>query len=134
MNPFGKSALHEKIYTKLSSLFGIKFKIQIENSPIEFFNLLFVENLISETKYYVLVFENQEGSISFQDKAEFLKNFTDYLDARIQQFEKEFDELNTFERNSMGIKYDENDLYMGHEHIGDGIDKLEKLKGRLAKL
>jgi len=134
MNPFGKSSDHKKIYIKLSSLFGIKCKIQIENSPIEFSNLLFVDNLISETKYYVLVFENQEGSISFQDKAEFLKNFTDYLNARIQQFEKEFDELNTFERNSMGIKYDENELYMRHEHIGDGIDKLKKLKGRLAKL
>lgn len=134
MNPFGKSAEHKKIYTKLSSLFGIKFKIQIENSPIEFSNLLFVDNLLSETKYFILVFENQEGSISFQDKAEFLKNFTEYLNARIQQFEREFDELNKFERNSMGIKYDENDLYMRHEQIGDGIDKFEKLKGRLAKL
>lgn len=134
MNPFGKTKDHQKIYSKLSSLFAIKFKIQIENSPIEFSNLLFVDNLISETQYYVLIFENKEGSISFQNKAEFLKNFTDYLNERIKQFEKDFDDLNKFERDSMGIKYDENELYMRHEHIGDGIYKFEKLKDKLAKL
>lgn len=134
MNPFDKNARHEKIYNKISSLFGIKFKAQIENSPIEFCNLFFVEDLIGENKNYVLYFKDQAASISFQDKVEFIKNFTDYLNARIQEFEKNFDELNKFEHNSMGIKYDENEIYMRHEHIGDSIYKLDKLKERLTKL
>jgi hypothetical protein len=126
-----KKPTHDEIYEKLSSLFNIKFKAQLKDSPIVFDNFLHVKNLITENENYVIVFHNEKSVLKFRDKNEFLTNFIDYIETKINEFQEEFEELNRFERMSMGIKYDENEVYMRHESIGHGQYKLNQIREKL---
>lgn len=125
---------HEEIYEKLSSLFNIKFKIQLKDSPIIFDNFLQIKNVVLENENYVILFRNDTEILKFKDKNEFIINFINFIDIKISEFEKEFEELQNFESRSMGIKYDENEVYMRHENIGHGTMKLNQIRNKLLAL
>ncbi|MEO6174401.1 MAG: hypothetical protein ABIP27_04530 [Flavobacterium circumlabens] len=125
---------HEEIYEKLSSLFNIKFKTQLKDSPIIFENFLQVKNVILEDENYVILFRSEKEILKFKDRNEFIANFISFIDMKIREFNCEFDDLQKFERMSMGIKYDENEVYMRHESIGHGTMKLNQIRNKLIKL
>ena len=125
---------HEEIYEKLSSLFNIKFKVQLKDSPIVFDNFLQVKNVVLENENYVILFRNEKEILKFKDRNEFIDNFISFIDIKIREFNKEFEDLQNFERRSMGIKYDENEVYMRHESIGHGTLKLNQIRKKLINL
>lgn len=122
---------HEEIYEKLSSLFNLKFKAQLKDSPIEFDNFLLVKNVILENENYVILFRKEKEILKFRNRDEFLSSFISFIDIKINQFEEEFKDLQKFESMSMGIKYDENEVYMRHESIGHGTTKLNQIREKL---
>ncbi|MFV8324221.1 hypothetical protein [Flavobacterium sp. LS2R12] len=125
---------HEEIYEKLSSLFNIKFKVQLKDSPIVFDNFLQVKNVVLENENYVILFRNEKEILKFKDRNEFINNFISFIDIKIREFNEEFEDLQNFERRSMGIKYDENEVYMRHESIGHGTLKLNQIRNKLIDL
>lgn len=125
---------HEEIYEKLSSLFNLKFKAQLKDSPIEFDNFLLVKNVVLENENYVILFRNHNDILKFRNREEFITSFINFIDIQIKQFEEEFIELQKFESRSMGIKYDENEVYMRHERIGHGTNKLNQIREKLINL
>lgn len=125
---------HEEIYEKLSALFNIKFKAQLKDSPITFDNFLMVRNLILEEEHFVILFKNEKEILKFRNREEFIQNFINFLDIKIKQFDDEFEDLQKFESMSMGIKYDENEVYMRHESIGHGSLKINQIKAKLITL
>ncbi|WP_300977999.1 hypothetical protein [Flavobacterium sp.] len=125
---------HEEIYEKLSSLFNIKFKVQLKGSPIVFDNFLQVKNVVLENENYVILFRSEKEILKFKDRNEFIANFISFMDIKIREFNEEFEDLQNFERRSMGIKYDENEVYMRHESIGYGTLKLNQLRNKFIKL
>lgn len=125
---------HEEIYEKLSSLFNIKFKVQLKDSPIVFDNFLQVKNVVLEKQNYVILFQNEKEILKFKDRNEFIANFISFIDIKISEFNDEFEELQNFEKSSMGIKYDENEVYMRHENIGHGTMKLNQIRIKLLNL
>ncbi|KIX19889.1 hypothetical protein SY27_15260 [Flavobacterium sp. 316] len=125
---------HEEIYEKLSSLFNIKFKAQLKDSPIVFDNFLQIKNVVLENENYAILFLREKEILKFRDKKEFVDNFISFIDIKIGEFNREFENLQNFERMSMGIKYDENEVYMRHETIGHGIMKLNQIRDKLSKV
>lgn len=125
---------HEEIYEKLSSLFNIKFKTQLKDSPIVFDNFLQIRNVVLENENYAILFLREKEILKFRDKKEFVDNFISFIDIKIGEFNREFENLQNFERISMGIKYDENEVYMRHETIGHGIIKLNQIRDKLSKV
>jgi hypothetical protein len=125
---------HEEIYEKLSSLFNIKFKTQLKDSPVIFDNFLQVKNVVLESGNYVILFQSEKEILKFKDRNEFIANFISYIDIKIREFNDEFEDLQKFERMSMGIKYDENEVYMRHESIGHGTMKLNQIRNKLISL
>lgn len=125
---------HEEIYEKLSSLFNIKFKVQLKDSPIVFDNFLQVKNVVLENENYVILFRNEKEILKFKDRNEFINNFISFIDIKIREFNEEFEDLQNFERRSMGIKYDENEVYIRHESIGHGTLKLNQIRNKLIDL
>ncbi|WP_353098006.1 hypothetical protein [Empedobacter brevis] len=122
--------LHNEIYEKLVSLFGIKFKVQLNNSPIEFKKLFFVKNLITDIEFYSLIFDSKT-SIQFENREEFLTEFIQYLKSNVKELEEEYEYLNSLDFGA--IKYDENYIYNRHEHIGHGTYKLNQIIEKLKK-
>lgn len=122
---------HEEIYEKLSSLFNLKFKVQLKDSPIEFDNFLLVKNVVLENENYVILFRKEKEILKFRNRDEFVSSFISFIDIKINQFEEEFKDLQKFESMSMGIKYDENEVYMRHESIGHGTTKLNQIREKL---
>lgn len=133
LNKMKEKPTHEEIYEKLSLLFNIKFKAQLKDSPIVFDNFLQVRNVILENENYVILFLKEKEILKFRDKKEFIYNFISFIDIKIAEFNEEFENLQNFERMSMGIKYDENEVYMRHETIGHGIMKLNQIRDKLSK-
>jgi len=125
---------HEEIYEKLSSLFNIKFKVQLKDSPIVFDNFLQVRNVVLENENYVILFRSEKEILKFKDRNEFIASFISFIDIKIREFNKEFEDLQNFESRSMGIKYDENEVYMRHESIGHGTMKLNQIRNKLLNL
>ena len=125
---------HEEIYEKLSSLFNIKFKVQLKDSPIIFDNFLQVKNVVLENENYVILFQKEKEILKFNDKNEFIDSFVIFIDIKIRKYNEEFDDLQNFERRAMGIKYDENEVYMRHESIGHGTMKLNQIRNKLLNL
>ncbi|MBE0391217.1 hypothetical protein [Flavobacterium sp. PL002] len=125
---------HEEIYEKLSSLLNIKFKVQLKDSPIVFENFLQVKDVVSENENYVILFRSEKEILKFKDRNEFIANFISFIDIRIREFNEEFEDLQNFESRSMGIKYDENEVYMRHESIGHGTFKLNQIRNKLINL
>ena len=125
---------HEEIYEKLSSLFNIKFKTQLKDSPIVFDNFLQIKNVVLETENYVILFRSEKEILKFKYRNDFIDNFISFIDVKIKEFNDEFEDLQRFERMSMGIKYDENEIYMRHENIGHGAMKLNQIRNKLISL
>lgn len=121
---------HEEIYEKISSLFGIKFKTQLRNSPVEFNSFYLVKNVINNKEFYSLGFSDKE-SIEFISKDDFIDAFINYLQSKIKAFEDEFEHLNNIDFD--GFKYDENEMFMRHEHIGHGTEKLNQIIEKMKK-
>ncbi|SEL93914.1 hypothetical protein [Parapedobacter koreensis] len=124
---------HEKIYDKLSSLFNIRIKAQLKDSPLEFHKLLHIKNVVTENENYVIIFKGKEHTLIFKDRDELITNFIAYIEIEISVLEEEFEELNQFENSSMGIKYDDNEVYLHHETIGHSLHKLNQIRDRLIK-
>lgn len=122
---------HEEIYEKLSSLFNLKFKAQLKDSQIEFNNFLLAKNVVLENENYVILFRKEKEILKFRNRNEFLSSFISFIDIKINKFEEEFKDLQKFESMSMGIKYDENEVYMRHENIGHGTTKLNRIREKL---
>ena len=118
----------------ISSIFNLKFKAQLNDSPIIFDNFLLIKNLITENENYVIVFQSEKEVLKFKDRNEFIINFIKLIDEKLYNLEKEFETLNEFVSNSMGIKYDENEVYLWHEHIGHNSFKLNQIRNKLIKL
>ncbi|SFN01868.1 hypothetical protein SAMN05421594_0401 [Chryseobacterium oleae] len=116
--------LHKEIYEKISSMYGIKFKAQLKDSPIEFYKFSTLNDIISDKESYLIIFANKE-SIKFRNKSEFLKEFMNYIYCKILELENQFNELNNREYN--GMKYDKNNIFMQHEEIGNGQYKLNQI-------
>lgn len=125
---------HEEIYEKLSSLFNIKFKAQLQNSPIFFKNFLQIKNVVRGNENFVILFESEKEILKFKDREEFINSFISFIDIKMNELNKEFEDLQNFERMSMGIKYDENEIYMHHETIGHGTMKLDQIRNKLLSL
>ncbi|GAA3733142.1 hypothetical protein GCM10022422_14790 [Flavobacterium ginsengisoli] len=125
---------HEDIYQKISSLFNIKFKSQLKDSPIVFDNFLQIKNVVLGNEYYVVLFETGNEILKFKNREEFIDNFISFIDVKIIELNNEFEDLQKFERMSMGIKYDENEVYMRHEFIGHGTIKLNQIRNKLLSL
>ncbi|QDW20644.1 hypothetical protein [Flavobacterium sp. KBS0721] len=125
---------HEEIYEKLSSLFNIKFKAQLQNSPIFFKNFLQIKNVVLGNENYVILFESEKEILKFKDREEFINSFISFIDIKMSELNKEFEDLQNFEKMSMGIKYDENEVYMRHETIGHGTMKLDQIRNKLLSL
>jgi hypothetical protein len=106
-------------------------KDQLKDSPIEFDNFLLVKNVILENENYVILFRKEKEILKFRNRDEFLSSFISFIDIKINQFEEEFKDLQKFESMSMGIKYDENEVYMRHESIGHGTSKLNQIREKL---
>lgn len=126
-----EKSIHEEIYEKISYLFKIKFKAKLNDSPIDFESFLQVKDVVSGSENYVISFRKENEIVKFRNKEEFIISFVKFIDLKLSQFEDEFNELQEFESNSMGIKYDENEVYLRHEHIGYGSTKLDQIKKRL---
>lgn len=124
---------HEDIYEQISSLFKIKFKAQLRGSPIEFYNFLFLKNMLIKDEYFVLVFSGNKELIKFTDREDFILKFTEYIQKKINELEDDFKELSNFESTSrsIGMQYDENQVFIRHEEIGHGIHKLTLLESKL---
>lgn len=120
---------HNEIYEKLVSLFGIKFKVQLNNSPIEFEKLFHVKNVIDEIEFYSLNIRSKK-SIQFNNKEEFLEVFMKYIIKEIKILEEEFEGLDNLDH---GINFDENYLYNRHEYIGHGTYKLNQILEKIKK-
>jgi len=125
---------HEKIYDKLSSLFNIKIKAQLKESPLEFHKLLHIKDVITENENYVIRFKGKEESLLFRNRDDLITNFIAYIEEEMYLLEEEFDELNQFEQENTGIKYDDNEVYLRHEIIGHGLHKLGQIKEKLMKI
>lgn len=125
---------HEEIYETLSSLFNVKFKVQLKDSPIVFDNFLQVKNVVMKNENYVILFRSEKEILKFKDRNDFIDNFINFIDIKIKEFNEDFEELQNFERRSMGIKYDENEVYMRHESIGHGTMKLNQIRNKLINL
>ncbi|AQX10865.1 hypothetical protein [Elizabethkingia meningoseptica] len=123
--------LHKEIYERLSSMYGIKFKSQLKDSPIEFNSLFKFNNLITGEESFLIIFASNE-SIKFKNKSEFIKEFTNYVYCKILELERRFKDLNN--REYYGMKYDENDVFMEYEEIGHGQTKLNQLLDKFKKL
>lgn len=119
---------HNEIYEKLVSILGIKFKVQLNNSPIEFKKLFFVQNLIQGIEFYSLDLKNK--SIQFNSKDEFIFTFIKYLKSELKELEEEFEYLENLDQ---GINYDENYVYERHEYIGHGSYKIQQIIDKLEK-
>ena len=128
-----KTSDHEKIYDKLSSIFNIKIKAQLKDSPLEFHKLLHIRDVITENENYVIRFKGKEKSLPFKNRDDLITNFIAYIEEEIDLLEDEFDELNQFAEENTGIKYDDNKLYLRHETIGHGLHKLNQIKEKLMK-
>jgi len=122
---------HLDIYEKISSLFNIKFKSQITNLDLSFKNLFYLKNIMSNDEYYLLILNNQ-SSLKFRNKTEFLNNFSKFIGNEIETLDFEFKELNKSYDNR--FKIDENQLYLEHERIGHNTQKLTKLLEKINKL
>ena len=85
---------HEKIYDKLSSLFNIKIKAQLKESPLEFHKLLHIKDVITENENYVIRFKGKEESLLFRNRDDLITNFIAYIEEEMYLLEEEFDELN----------------------------------------
>lgn len=131
---FNVKPTHEEIYEKLSSLFNIKFKGQLKDSPIIFDNFLQVKNVVFENENYVILFRKENEILKFKDRNEFITNFISFIDNKIREFNEEFEDLQNIESRSMGIKYDENEVYNRHESIGHGTLKLNQIRNKLITL
>ena len=125
---------HEEVYEKLSSLFKIKFKAQLKDSPIEFLKFLHIKNLITNNEDYCIFLKNEKNCLIFKNKSEFIKCFLNHIQIKITELQNEFEELSKFESMNSGIKYDRNEVYIRHEIICDEEYKLEKLKEKLIKI
>lgn len=128
---FKNEKMHIEIYEKLSSMYSIKFKNQLKNSPIEFRGFFKFNNLITDEESFLIIFANHE-SIKFKNKSEFIKEFMNYIYCKILELERQFNELNN--REYHGMKYDENDIFMQHEEIGYGQSKLNQILNKFKKL
>ena len=118
---------HEEVYEKISSFYAVKFKAQLKDSPIEFRGFYFIRDLVNDNEIFTIEFANNE-SIEFTDKNNFVEEFIKYLKIKIKELEDEFELLNSYEFN--GMKYDENELFMQHEYIGHGTEKLNQILGK----
>ena len=112
-------------------LYGIKFKSQLKDSPIEFSRFFKLNNLITDEESLLIIFDNNE-SIKFKNKTEFIKEFMNYVYCKLLELERRFNELNNQEY--YGMKYDENDIFMQHEEIGHGQSKLNQILNKFKKL
>lgn len=115
---------HEDIYEKISSLYGIKFKAQLKDSPIEFKAFYNVVDVITNRECYQIIFANDE-SIIYSDKSDFITEFMIYIQTKIIELQDQFEELNS--REYYGMKYDENEVFNQHERIGHGQYKLNQI-------
>jgi hypothetical protein len=131
-----KAAQYEVTYEKLSSIFKVKFKSQINNSPIQFERLLQIENLVTNENYYILEISETKHHIKFSDRNSLITEFLDYLEFRIIQNNNDFDNLQIKETElaRTGIRFDENQIYKEHESIGFLMEKLEQLKKKFLSL
>ena len=125
---------HQDIYEKLSSNNNLKFKAQLKDSPIVFDNFLQIKNVVLGNENYVILFKSEKEILKFKDREELINSFISFIDIKINEINKEFEDLQNFERMSMGIKYDENEVYMRHETIGHGIMKLDQIRNKLLSL
>ena len=119
---------HLEIYSIISNLFNIKFKSQINNLELEFVNIFLNKSLIFNYEYYTIIFDD-DSTISFDNKSEFIEEFTKYLKNRILIYQKECIELNNY-KNQV-YKVDENFIFLENERISDNIYKLQKLIDRI---
>ena len=128
-----KDIQNDQVYEKLSQTFKVKFKSQIKNNPIQFERLLFINNLVSDEKFYLLEIAKINQFIKFYDRESLVVEFLKYIDYRIIKNKNDFEDLNERELNiaSCGVKYDENQIYLEHEVIGSDLQKLDKLKKKL---
>ena len=115
---------HEDIYDKISSLYAIKFKAQLKDSPIEFKAFYHVVDVITTKECYQIIFRNDE-SIIFSDQLDFISEFMIYVQSKIDELQDQFDELNNREYD--GMKYDENEVFNQNERIGHGQYKLNQI-------
>jgi hypothetical protein len=83
---------------------------------------------------YVILFQSEKEILKFKDRNEFIASFISFIDIKIREFNKEFEDLQNFESRSMGIKYDENEVYLRHENIGHDTMKLNQIRNKLLKL
>jgi len=120
---------HNEIYEKLVSLFKIKFKAQLKDSPIEFNQLFLVKNIINDIEFYLLIFNNQK-SIEFENRNEFISEFIKYLNFEIKELEDEFDSL---DGSNDSILNDKNYIFDINEDIGHGAQKLQQIIDKLEK-
>ena len=115
---------HEDIYDKISSLYGIKFKAQLKDSPIEFKAFYHLVDVITSSECYQIIFINDERII-YSDKSDFIAEFRIYIQSKIIELQDEFEELNS--REYYGMKYDENEVFNQHERIGHWQYKLNQI-------
>lgn len=121
---------HEEIYNILADLFKVKFKSQVNNSPLQFRNFFQVRDLLNKNEFYSLALTRTE-SIVFTDRESFIEELIKYLSLKIKELESEQEYLDNLDFG--GIKYDENDLHNRYETIGWGLDKYPKIIKQLLK-
>ena len=129
-----KNSNHDEVYEKLSSMLGIKFKAQLRESPIEFDKIIFCRNLINDNETFSVIIKKDKKHIVFKEKKDFIHTFLNYIQTEIDRYEKRYKDLIDPNQNNNGLKSDDHQLYIEHEEIGHGTDKLEKLKERLIKI
>lgn len=122
---------HQLIYDRLSKDLNLKFKSQINGSGIKFQKYLFVTNLITGKETNTVIIQDYKHPIIYQTRKEFIELFIIYLRWKMDELNKEFEELNSY--TSKSNFYDENYVFMEHERIGSEGNKAQQLLKRFHK-
>lgn len=122
---------HQLIYDRLSKDLNLKFKSQINGSGIKFHKYLFVTNLITGKETNTVIIQDYKHPIIYQTRKEFIELFIIYLRWKMDELNKEFEELNSY--TSKSNFYDENYVFMEHERIGSEGNKAQQLLKRFHK-
>ncbi len=101
------------VYEILSQITGLKFKVQFENSGLNFQNIYFMEDLETEERSYRILIDNK--AITFRNNQEFLQKFIKLLNINMKQFDYDYKEVQKVESQ---LVYDENWAFEEHERIG----------------
>ena len=117
------------VYLKVNSLFKLGLKAQIKGSELSFDRFLYVDDLVQDEKYYILIINNK--GLHFKDLNGLYSGLIKTIEQELNIIKKEIENYKHHKMND--LSYDETFIDYELEGLGCRESKLYKIIEQIEK-